>query len=176
MPKASLDVLDTLMKNNYPFTFEKHMFDFIKYRLITNCINFNNIFESKEGIDNKLLKEIYSSSSYEELIFRTKSKRYTYTKISRLLSQIFLCLDNYDFNELIKDEYLYARVLGFNSLGRNILKEMKKNSNIPIITKVSKNSTNPLLNFDIQSTKAYSILNTKINPLSDYLTSPIIKN
>ena len=56
-----------------------------------------------------------------------------------------------------------------------ILKEMKKKSSIPIITKVPKNNSNKLLQLDIQSTKAYSILNNKVNPLSDYLLSPIIK-
>ena len=175
MPLQSLDILNKLLSNDYPFVFEEHMYNFIKYRLLTNCINFNNIFEIKEGIDNKFLKEIYHSTSYEDLIFRVKSKRYTYTKISRLLSQLFFALDNYHFEELIKDENLYIRVLGFNDTGRLILKEIKKNSSIPIITKVAKNNNNPLLELDIQSTKAYSVLNDKVNPLSDYLLSPIIK-
>lgn len=175
MPKASLDILNNLIEDNYPFIFEKEMYEYIKYKLLTNCINFNNLFEAKEGLDNKFLKEIYFSSSYEDLIFRIKSKRYTYTKISRLMTQIFLSLDNYSFHELIKDENLYARVLGFNNTGKLILKEMKKNSTIPIITKVPKHINNPLLSLDIQATKAYSILNSKVNPLSDYLISPIIK-
>ena len=175
MPKASLDILNNLIEDNYPFIFEKEMYEYIKYKLLTNCINFNNLFEAKEGLDNKFLKEIYFSSSYEDLIFRVKSKRYTYTKISRLMSQIFLSLDNYSFNELIKDENLYARVLGFNNTGKLILKEMKKNSTIPIITKVPKHINNSLLSLDIQATKAYSILNPKVNPLSDYFISPIIK-
>ena len=53
---------------------------------------------------------------------------------------------------------------------------MKKKSKIPIITKVPKNINNPLLGLDIQATKAYSILNNKLNPLSDYFQSPIIKD
>lgn len=175
MPEASVYLLNKLIESHYPFVFEKQMYQYIKYRLLTNCINFNNLFEIKEGIDNKFLKEIYYSSSYEDLIFRVKSKRYTYTKISRLMTQIFLSLDNYSFEELIKKENLYARVLGFNNTGRLILKEIKKNSTIPIITKIHKNTSNPLLNLDIQSTKAYSFLNNSVNPLSDYLLSPIIK-
>lgn len=175
MPNESLEILLNLNKDNYNFIFQEKMYNYIKYRLLTNCINFNNLFEVKEGLDNKFLKEIYLSSSYEDLIFRIKSKRYTYTKISRLITQIFLSLDNFTFDELIKEEHLYARVLGFNDTGRLILKEMKKKSGIPIITKVKKNINNPLLDLDIQGTKAYSILNNKLNPLSDYLISPIIK-
>lgn len=175
MPSPSLEILKSLANNNYPFIFEENMYSYIKYRLLTNCINFNNLFEVKEGIDNKFIKEIYNSSSYEDLILKAKSKRYTYTKISRLLCQLFFSLDNYNFNELLQDDNLYARVLGFNDKGRQILKEMKKKSTIPIITKVPKNIDNKLLQLDIQCTKAYSILNHKVNPLSDYLLSPIIK-
>lgn len=175
MPSPSLEILKSLANNNYPFIFEENMYRYIKYRLLTNCINFNNLFEVKEGIDNKFIKEIYNSSSYEDLILKAKSKRYTYTKISRLLCQLFFSLDNYNFNELLQDDNLYARVLGFNDKGRQILKEMKKKSTIPIITKVPKNIDNKLLQLDIQCTKAYSILNHKVNPLSDYLLSPIIK-
>lgn len=175
MPSPSLQMLKSLANNNYPFVFEEAMYSYIKYRLLTNCINFNNLFEIKEGIDNKFIKEIYNSSSYEDLILKTKSKRYTYTKISRLLCQLFFSLDNYDFNELLQNHNLYARILGFNDKGRQILKDMKKKSSIPIITKVPKNINNKLLKLDIQCTKAYSILNNKVNPLSDYLLSPVIK-
>ncbi len=175
MPSPSLELLKSLADNNYPFVFEENMYSYIKYRLLTNCINFNNLFEIKEGIDNKFIKEIYNSSSFEDLVLKSKSKRYTYTKISRLLTQLFFSLDNYNFNELLQKDNLYARVLGFNNKGRAILKEMKNKSSIPIITKVPKNIDNKLLQLDIQSTKAYSIINNKVNPLSDYLLSPIIK-
>ena len=175
LPSNSMSIMENLKNAKYTFTFSEDIYNFLKYKIFTDCINFNNLFEVKEGIENKLLKEIYSSSSYEDYIFKIKSKRYTYTKISRLLTQIFISMDNYSFDELIKEENLYARVLGFNNKGKILLKEMKKTSTIPIITKVPKNIDNPLLKLDIQSTKAYSILNSNVNPLSDYLNSPIIK-
>ncbi|GAA0085422.1 nucleotidyltransferase [Clostridium sp. CTA-7] len=176
LPSKSLDILSSLKENSYPFVFEKDMYPYIKYKLLANCINFNNLFEIREGLENKFLKEIYYSNSYEDLILKIKSKRYTYTKISRLMAQIFLSLDEFSYDDLIDENNLYARVLGFNSTGRSILKEMKKKSSIPIITKVPRNISNPLLKLDIQATKAYSLLNSSLNPLSDYLQLPIIKD
>ena len=176
MPTETLKILDELKNNNYNFIFPENIYRYIKYKITTNCINFNNLFDIKEGIENKILKEIYLIDSYEDLIFRIKSKRYTYTKISRLLTQLFIGMENYNYTELLKEENLYARILGFNNKGKLILKEMKKKSNIPIITKLPKSLNNPLLELDIQATKAYSILNNSINPLSDYLISPIINN
>ncbi|VYT75272.1 nucleotidyltransferase [Clostridium tertium] len=175
MPKPSIDILENLRNIKYPFVFSNDMFPYIRYKVLTNCINFNNISEIKEGLDNKIIKEIINSKNLDEFILNIKSKRYTYTKISRILSQIFISLDNYDFISLIDENNLYARVLAFNDTGKLILKDMKKKSSIPIITNLQKNNSNPLLSLDIQSSKAYSILNNRYNPLSDFLTSPIIK-
>ena len=176
MPFETLKILEELKNDNYNFIFSENIYKYIKYKLTTDCINFNNLFDIKEGIENKILKEIYLSNSYEDLIFRIKSKRYTYTKISRLLIQLFIGINNYNYSDLLKEENLYARILGFNNKGKLILKEMKKKSTIPLITKLPKSLDNPLLELDIQATKAYSILNDSINPLSDYLISPIINN
>lgn len=175
LTNETFDSFSNLNNNKYKFSFENDMFNFIKYRIISNNILYYNLKEIVEGLDKKLFKEILKSNSYDDLILNVKSKRYTYTKISRILTQIFLSLDFYDSNELIKDKYLYARVLAFNCKGKEILKLMKKTSTIPIITKVPKNHSNPLLEFDINATKAYSLLNSKVNPLSDYLKHPFIK-
>lgn len=175
LPNNSFEILNTLYNENYPFIFEEDMFKFIQHRLFSNCVNFNNLPEIIEGLDNKLLKELVNSTSLNEFILRVKSKRYTYSKISRILTQIYVGMDSFKYEDLIDVENLYARVLGFNDKGKNILKVIKKNSSIPIITKVQKHLNNPLLQLDIQATKNYSLLNNKLNPHSDFLISPIIK-
>lgn len=175
MPTKSYELFSKLQELNYPFVFEEQMYSFIKYKLHTNCINFNNLPEIKEGLNNKFLKEIFNSKNFNDLILRVKSKRYTYSKISRILTQIFIGFDRYNLDSIDINKHLYARVLGFNSNGKNILSLIKKNSSIPIISKVPKYFDNPLLELDLLSTKAYSILNPKVNPRSDYLISPIIK-
>ena len=175
IPNESLEVFKNLQKNSYPFVFDEDMFKFIKYKIQTNCINFNNIYEITEGLENKLIKEISSSISYEDFILKVKSKRYTYSKISRLLTHIYLGLDSDIFLNIENPNNLYARVLGFNKTGRELLSLIKANSSIPLITKVPRFIDNPLLKLDMQATAAYSNLNNKINPNSDYLISPIIK-
>ena len=176
MPKESYSILKNLRETDYPFVFEDDMFSFIKYKLVSNCVNFNNLLDISEGLDNKFIKEIYKSNSYDEFVLNIKSKRYTYTKISRLLTQIFIGLDGYNCKELLNPDLLYARILGFNSTGAEILKKMKKTSTIPLITKVPRNTDNPLLSLDITATNCYSLLNPKLNPFSDYLKGPIIKH
>lgn len=175
IPLESYEVFSKLQEQDYRFTFEEEMFKYIKYKIQTNCVNFNNLYEVTEGLDNKIIKEISSSNSLHEFILKIKSKRYTYSKISRILTHIYLGLDNDDFKDIANENNLYVRVLGFNKTGREILSLIKTNSSIPLITKVPRFTNNPLLKFDLQATACYSLLNDKVNPFNDYLQSPIIK-
>lgn len=175
IPLESYEVFSKLQEQDYRFTFEEEMFKYIKYKIQTNCVNFNNLYEVTEGLDNKIIKEISSSNSLHEFILKIKSKRYTYSKISRILTHIYLGLDNDDFKDIANENNLYVRVLGFNKTGREILSLIKANSSIPLITKVPRFTNNPLLKFDLQATACYSLLNDKVNTFNDYLQSPIIK-
>ena len=175
IPLESYEVFSKLQEQDYRFTFEEEMFKYIKYKIQTNCVNFNNLYEVTEGLDNKIIKEISSSNSLHEFTLKIKSKRYTYSKISRILTHIYLGLDNDDFKDIANENNLYVRVLGFNKTGREILSLIKANSSIPLITKVPRFTNNPLLKFDLQATACYSLLNYKVNPFNDYLQSPIIK-
>ena len=174
MPKASYDILLSLSSSNYPFIFEEDTFKYIKYKLLTNERSLLNLPDVSEGIDNKILKEIVRSNSLNELILNSKSKRYTYTRISRILLQSFLNLENFDLLSLSKSPAPYARVLAFNSTGQRILKSIKTNSSINLITKVPRNNQCDHLKIDILGTKAYSLLNPKISPMDDYLKGPFI--
>ncbi|UYZ36351.1 nucleotidyltransferase [Clostridium beijerinckii] len=174
MPKASYDILLNLSSSNYPFIFEEDTFKYIKYKLLTNERSLSNLPDVSEGIDNKILKEILKSNSLNELILNSKSKRYTYTRISRILLQSFLNLEDFDLLNLSKSSVPYARVLAFNSTGQRILKSIKANSSINLITKVPRNNQCDHLKIDILGTKAYSLLNPKVNPMDDYLKGPFI--
>lgn len=173
LPLESFEILKSLYNSNYDFVHKENLFPFLKYKLTTSKKNFTNIPEIIEGLDNKILKEITNSNSLEELTLNIKSKRYTYTRISRILTQLFLGFDNYAIYELRKNPPNYARVLGLNQTGAKILKSIKQNSEINLINKVSKTHDNMLL-MDIQATNAYSLLCSSVKYNQDYLQSPII--
>jgi len=174
LPKASYDILYSLSSSNYPFIFEDDMFKYIKYKLFTNEKCLLKLPDISEGLENRILKEVLNANSLNELILNSKSKRYTYTRINRILTQSFLNLEDFDLFNLSKTPAPYARVLGFNSIGRNMLKNIKTKGNIDIITKVPKNNLCDHMKIDILGTKAYSLLNSRVNPMEDYLKGPII--
>ena len=103
-----------------------------------------------------------------------KSKRYAYTRLSRILCKLFIGLENYDVPSIVKKPVEYARILGLNSTGAEIIKEIKKKSDIEIITKFPRKYSNPSLEIDLLATKAYSMINKNIGPMDDYKKGPYV--
>ena len=173
VPSSVLAELLNLYSKNYEFTFEDSIFPYIKHKSFTSKNSLVNLPDVSEGLDNKIIKSLQNNLDYPSALEAMKSKRYTYTRISRILCQYFIGFDSFDTKELRSISCPYARVLGFNSIGKSILKSIKSNSSIPIYTKIPK-EYNETLQLDIQSTRAYSLINRSIAHNSDYLISPII--
>ena len=74
-----------------------------------------------EGLWSKLMKNCRRCASTGEIIEATKSKRYTRTRIQRMLLCAVLGLTAAD----LERRPPYARILGFNDRGRALLREMK---------------------------------------------------
>lgn len=168
IPKYTYDILNTASFSN-----TSSMFSYIKYRILSAPSCLDCIPEAREGLNNKIIANINVANSLEELIILCKSKRYSYTRINRVLCQCFLGLSKDDIS-LRSTEPTYIRVLGLNDVGAKILKEIKKNSPIEIVNKISKSSRNSMLNLDIKATNLYSLLNSSLKYNSDFTVSPII--
>lgn len=171
VPHNVLEYLTTL-KLKHDFINSEDMFKFIKHKFITTADSFKKLPDISEGLENRIKKAVLTSESLEEAILKAKSKRYTHTRISRLLCQFFIGFEHYDTRNMRTEEAPYARVLAFNDTGAVLLKKMKKSSKIPIINKVSKTPINLTLNLDIQSTNTYSLLGG-CNLNEDFVTSPL---
>ena len=75
-----------------------------------------------EGLWRKLMRASREYATLEEIISATKSKRYTRTRLDRMILCAFLSLTA----EYIKSPAPYCRVLAFNDVGRAILKGVKE--------------------------------------------------
>ncbi len=154
--------------------FPEMMYPYIKYRSNSNKYSTFPLPDAKEGLFEKFTNEVMKAHSLEELIINVKSKRYTYTRITRLLCQYFLGFDNFPTEELRRLPCPYAKILGFNSKGAKMLKVFKESSDIPLYTKMPRASS-PQLELDLMSTGCYSLINPSVGPLEDYYRNPIMK-
>ncbi|MCM0648711.1 nucleotidyltransferase [Clostridium swellfunianum] len=173
MPSKSYELIKKLKDNDYTFVFDEQLLPFIKYKYFSQKESLKNLPDISEGLHNRIFKNLLISNNYNELIENIKTKRYTYTRINRILCQYFVGFDSFNTKELRSQPSPYCRVLGFNETGKKVLKQIKNNSSIPLLTKLPKN-INETMKLDIKATETYSLLNKFISPNSDYLISPII--
>ncbi len=121
--------------------FQEDYFKFLKYKIILED-NLEKFQTVDEGIDKKIKKEILNSTSYEDLINKIKSKRYTYNRINRMLVHILCGFTKEKKEKCNKIEYI--RILGFNQKGQQYINRIKKEVTIPLISNFSKNKSNSL--------------------------------
>lgn len=143
--------------------FIEDYFPLLKYKILTE--QDLSIYQTvDEGIDAALKKHILEVSSYEELVNKLKSKRYTYNKITRMLLHILCGFTK----ELAKqfNEITYIRLLGFSDKGRNYLNKVKKEVTIPIISKINREK-DPMLEFELHATTIYSLTDEEPIKLHD---------
>lgn len=107
------------------------------------------IADVSEGLENRLYNAIRNSNSISEIIEATKSKRYTYARIRRLIISCLLDITE----DYTKASPQYIRILGFNKNGAEILSTMKNTALLPVITKL----TNLPENISEQAKKALAL-------------------
>ena len=175
VPENSVDILlSEIEKGNIASLSENERGFILKLRQMS-ANDIAAIADVNEGLENRIKTAVMNSTSLEKIIERTKSKRYTYARIRRIL---LACLLN------IKKSYLtekapYIRVLGFNSRGAEILSCVKQKSVVPLITKIRKaESLSPaekaFLALEINAGDIYYTFTKNIKPCGEEYRNGIV--
>ena len=185
VPYHTLYAIENSIKKEFNPMFDEYYFDIIKQIIVRDINNLNSYFDVNEGIENKIYKSVFTSNSLDSLQQDIKSKRYTLTRVKRILNNILLGITKEDMNKVKSISYIpYVRVLAFNDKGREIIKQIKLNSDIYIVNKFANIDFNSddlfetLINYDIKASNIYNLIYYKNNvdklkgPM-DYYLSPI---
>ena len=165
LPISSLEILMEEIKNGHMVidlsVFEKE----IIYNLRKMSVDeIRNLPDVSEGLEFAIKNAANSCNSIVEFLNIVKSKRYTSTRLQRILLYTLLGITKKDM-EISKKTLPYVRVLGFNDNGKNLISEIyRRNTKINIITSVKKfldNNSNKnlrrILDIDIFSTNVFTI-------------------
>lgn len=156
--------ISTLVPNNSlkyfnNLHFIEDYFSYLKYKILTD--KDLSIYQTvSEGIENLMKKEIINCNNYYELIEKLQSKRYTTNKIQRMLLHILVNFTKEDANGM--KEITYIRLLGFSNYGRDYLNSIKKELDIPLISKINR-TKDKMLEYELETTKIYAL------PYNNYL-------
>jgi len=162
---SASEIRADLLKKNinsemYPFKpsplFFERFFDVIKYKiLLMSAEEIAKICGVSEGLENKIKKEVLYAKNIDELIKSIKSKRYTYSRISRILCCILLGITKSKLRAVI-NETPKVKLLGINKEKTQILSLLNNYYISPIDANNHGGSTEISNEINVLSTQVYS--------------------
>lgn len=127
--------------NNTTLHYWENYYPYLKYKIISMKDALENIHDVNEGFQNAIINNINQCNDFTQLVTNLTSKRYTKGKVQRILTHIL--------NHITKDEVSkhqihngpqYIRILGFKKEKSHIIKQLKENSLLPVITNINKSN------------------------------------
>lgn len=123
-----------------------------------------NLPDVSEGLENVIKKAAVSCNSIDEFINIASSKRYTETRLKRILLCSLLGITKKDM-QIAKKTIPYVRILGFNDNGKKLISQISKNNpNLEIVTSVKKfidsnknKNLHAIIEKDIYATDVYTL-------------------
>ena len=165
MPPNSYRVLyNSIQKGHYVkdiISFEKEIIFTLRKMSIKEISNLPDV---TEGLEHSIKNAANSCNTIDEFMNIIKTKRYTNTRIQRILLYALLGITKDDMKTSTKVQP-YIRVLGMNKKGKDLISVISRsNPNLNIITSVKKYiDSNPnkallnMLNTDINATNTYTL-------------------
>ncbi|MGC8819763.1 MAG: nucleotidyltransferase [Fervidobacterium sp.] len=99
--------------------------------------DFEKIYSFSEGLDLRFYEAARSTGTIQDFVERVKAKRFTYSRIRRAILHVLFEMDKSMIELSNEKGPQYLRLLGFSNRGRELLKVIKKNSKLPIISTAS---------------------------------------
>lgn len=165
MPASSYSILRENQQHGHIVggleMFEKEIIYTIRKMQIRDIKNLHDV---SEGLENLLKKAANSCNSLHELISKTHSKRFTQTRIQRILLYSLLDITKKDMM-MSKKLTPYARILGFNENGKRLISKIVGcNPRIEFVSSVKRflnecpnKLLTEMLEIDILATDIYTI-------------------
>ena len=136
VPEISREIIEREKEN---IAYQEKLFHLLCHKVITTpAETLNNIFGAEEGLGSAMKKGVRYWKSYEDIIENLKSKRYTRTRIARVMIHALLGITRQE----VKSAENYIRVVAFDKKGSEYLKQVKKTGQcpLPIITNINKDT------------------------------------
>lgn len=145
---------------------------YLKYQItVQNENRLRGIYQMNEGLENRLKDYIIQSTDFSDFMTKIKTKRYTQTRLQRLLTYVLLQWENEKVLSKLQEEPP-IRILGFSSKGQEYLSELKHDLKMPFISNVNK-KTSQNIPVDLSAGEIYRLAAPFIISRQDFGQKPI---
>ncbi len=117
---------------------KKHSIKNMEKAIISNIIKtsaeqLKNTPDVTEGIENRIKAKALIATSIDALADEIKTKRYTHSRIRRILLSAYLGITDCDRNALPP----YIKILAHNETGQQLIQQIKKAASLPLVRNTS---------------------------------------
>lgn len=175
VPKEALEIYKNSFENGEKSGGLKELELSLILKLRTMTLEqIKNLFDVSEGLENRIKRAANESATLEELCEKIKTKRYTMSRIRRILMYALLDIDS----DAINSEIDYIRVLGHNENGLELLS--KKSAKLPVITSLKRaeeisENAKKRVKIDEKISNAYSLTLENKKGAKNEFSTPIIR-
>ena len=140
--------------------------------------DYSRLPDSSEGLGMRLKSAAIAGTCVENVLEKTRTKRYAYSRLRRMILAAYLGVTADD----IKCAPPYARVLAMNDVGRQIISLINERSRIPVIIKPSKakeldENAKRIFDLGAKTSDLYSLAYPDVSQRignTEYTTSPYV--
>jgi len=171
LPKATFHALTEWYDEHHHFASWELFWPFLRFSILRlSPKEIASYAEVTEGIEFLIIQAAKECPDFNGFMQKVKSKRYTWTRIQRMLTHIFT---NFTWQQLKSSDLPnYIRLLGMTQNGQQYLSERKKLFTLPVISRAA-SSNDPMLLQDIHATDLYMLALGKNKIGMDYKIPPI---
>lgn len=171
LPAPSLQALQSSAKEYGRFGSWEAFYPLLRYTILKDRpANLRRCAEVTEGIENLIYEAASRNQDFESFIAAVKSKRYTRTRIQRMLTHIYT---GFTWEQLKSFEQpSYLRLLGMTAAGRQYLHAQKKNIKLPVISRAA-DLADSMGKLDIHASSLYLMGLGALNLKREFTTPPI---
>lgn len=178
MPNTSLKGLKEWESTNFSFGSWEQFYPTLRLLILRSSKeNLGQIAEITEGMENAIWKAAKTHTNFDSFMHQIKSKRFTWTRIQRMLTHIYT---DFTWDQLRESDLpAYIRPLAMNKKGQAYLQSMKKDLQLPLISRVAASKHDKQLQLDIKAADLYYLgLQSSYGQSmvgSDFRIAPIIQ-
>ncbi|MDR1116783.1 MAG: nucleotidyltransferase family protein [Oscillospiraceae bacterium] len=132
LPEQSIEIaIRDISRGTGPVSLEQNSASILSYLRRLTPEDYAKLPDVSEGLHMRLYTEVRKSRTVAEAAANVKTKRYAMSRIRRILLAAYLSITS----EVQGLEPQYLRVLALNNRGRELLRQMKGKSLLPVVTK-----------------------------------------
>ncbi|WKA53609.1 nucleotidyltransferase [Planococcus shixiaomingii] len=171
MPEASVLALKRFKEETGSFGSWERFYPLLRYTILKERPeSLKRFAEVTEGIENLIYEAAKIEDTFEGFIGRVKSKRFTRTRVQRMMTHIFTGFTWQQLRSFQAPSYL--RLLGMSENGRTYLHHQKKKIELPLISRAA-SLNDSMGKLDIHATNMY-LLGLGVTGLKKEFTTPPI--